>query len=116
MGFTATQAVPTLDYDFRPHVDAKGTVPEPSRAVLDQAAKAMREFRDASYANDGDEEKQNELLEEALAVVEELTSGKPSLTEMKELFNTAPRVFWAFFGWLLGQMTNPEAARSASTT
>lgn len=51
MTFTATEIVPEEMWDFRPHVEAGGTIPEPSRERLEEFQRGLLELADESRAD-----------------------------------------------------------------
>lgn len=114
-----------LDYDFRPHVNASGTTPEPSEDMIYDFQLKVRDTakllgRDDIDPNDQaatvrflrslskDEMKQvNARVFEALAI---LTSGRPSFEEMMALNSKAYRLGQAYLGSLLGDLLNPKGS------
>jgi hypothetical protein len=115
VGFNAAKAIGTLDWDLRPHLDAHGRTPEPSRKAVRRAQETVGEFGDMDES-EMSEDQIDEQVGEMVAALEELTQGSPSAAQLRELYDSAPRVFWGFLNWLISELTNPEASRSASTT
>lgn len=118
MGFKATEAVEALDYDFNPHIDSKGTIPEPS-------TRQIEDFRNSIFAT----------FQASGIDPEQITSGKVSLSMMGDLMEKGNavekamvtaiadvtgipdrtldalpyRIKAAFVGWIMGQFFDPEA-------
>lgn len=119
MGFVATEAIEALDYDFTPHVDAKGTIPEPS-------ADAVETFRNhvmgavrssgldpdmlASGRMQVSLDMMDDLLAKADGVEEEMLVATADLTgiDAAVLRRLPFRVRAAFMGWIMGQFFSPE--------
>jgi hypothetical protein len=106
--FSAKSAAPALDYDFNPHVKAKGTVPEPSQEAVEQFQEVI-----LAILPDGDLDKlQNLSLAEGKAAtlkfkeaLADLCAGSPSREELDALPH---RVLVAFSGWLSGSFQDPS--------
>lgn len=108
MSFKATEAVPALDYDFTPHVEAKGTVPEPSQKAIKKFNKAMRQLTGGKSLLDIaklDEDEQEAMNDGMKPIIADLCQGHPSLAQLDELPH---RLLSAFCGWLMGQLQNPS--------
>lgn len=133
-GFSAEEAVERLEYDFRPHVDAYGTIPEPSREELDEFWEHRRQILEdagVSFAElesfDPLDPKSRRAIIEAFAKVPEdkrkamtpaaldnvatLTKGQPSREELDAL---PGRIQDAFIGWLMGMLSNPTSRNGTS--
>lgn len=151
MGFKAQEAVVPLDWDFRPHVDAHGTTPEPTNeqimrfvsrfrgrvdAVRRKALAKLQEEQElakgrseeeldaerarwatidwpeglalieAELKSDEQVEQGEELAKQLAVDVEKLTNGCPSAEQIMQL---PGRIRAAYFGWIVGQLTNPES-------
>jgi len=148
--FDAAKAVPTLDWDFRPYVEASGTSPEPTSEALyeflvdyrnlvegatrTKSALAVKEAE--RMRNLSPEEKEAEVerwasmtwQEGAEVLFDELSKIAPSKEILefsdkqaelvdrvfqscpsKEQINALPgRIKAAYFGWVQGELTNPE--------
>lgn len=156
MGFKAEEAVPALEWDFRPYVDAHGTTPEPSNDAINRYVTKWRQHMEAASKTlqaqlDQQEERDKKLTEEELqaqrekwaglswedgvaileqedgdqteralelvrriaAEVERLSSGCPTAAQVMEL---PGRVRAKYLGWLLGQLTNPEASAAGTSS
>jgi hypothetical protein len=112
MGFEARSAGASLDWDLRPYVDAHGTIPEPSRKALREAGEAFEKLQ-ALDGRETDEAQRDEIEREVYDMFAIATSGRPSADELRELHESAPRVFFHFLGWLT-QVFGPEASSSDS--
>jgi hypothetical protein len=110
--FNAAEQVKPLKWDLRPHLDAHGVTPEPSRPAIDRAKEVMGEFADLDESTKTPEQVE-EIIGEMCAALEELTQGSPTAAQFRQLYEL-PRVFGAFLNWLIGEI-GPEGARSAST-
>lgn len=126
MGFKAQDAVEALEFDFNPHVNASGVVPEPTSDQIDE----FRTTLAAAYQDLGlDPETLNAatgeggigpVLEHFGAImastsnletkvakaVAVLCSGSPTEEQILAL---PYRVRQAFLGWMTGTFFNPEA-------
>jgi len=147
MGFKASEAVSPLEYDFHPHVDAKGVTPEPSTDQIVQlqvAQKAALEKLgiDTDEVDNDDqgnmqslmdmmaglsEEQLYEIQDEQADAVAEVcgaergetdadggvywSGGNPSRDEIIAL---PFRIRQAYFGWLMGQLFDPESAAAGT--
>jgi len=138
-GFDAGAEVDPLDYDFTtikaiPNdvreilQDAKGTIPEPSndqvnkflrsqRAKLEEAGVNVKDFDPTDQQKsmlviaqamvDASPETVDKIAAGMVDAVAELCGGRPT----REQIDALPvRIRTAFFGWLMGQLTNPESA------
>lgn len=135
MGFKAKDVVEALDYDFHPHVDARGVIAEPSTKQIRQLQSRQRAaVQRLGYDLDEDDETQTanilkimssldddqlrEIQDEQIDAVsevcgceydadaEEWSGGNPSRDEIVAL---PFRLQQAFFGWLMGEIFDPEA-------
>lgn len=86
MGFDAKEAVPALDWDFRPYVEASGTTPEPSNQEIVRYMTRVRSIIEAARRT-------------AMAQIEDETERAKKMTE-EEL--DAVRARWAGVGWKEG--------------
>jgi hypothetical protein len=136
MGFDASNAVEALDWDFAPHVQASGTVPEPSDRILRGFQAAMtRNLTDLGVDRaqlgspqqlvaalaDVDEKKLEKAADKVNKALADLCQGSPSLEQLEQL---PPRVRNAFMGWLTGllfgtgenpTLPSPVTSRSLAT-
>jgi hypothetical protein len=133
-GFDAAEAVESLDYDFRPHVDAHGTVPEPSREELDHFWNGRRRILEDAGVSFTElesfdpldpqsrraiieafasipEDKRKAMTPAALDNVARLTKGQPTRDELEAL---PGRLQDAFIGWLMGMLSNPTSRNGSS--
>lgn len=121
-----------LEYDFsdwldKEYTDRRGVVPEPSRqAVNDLMRKIQSNFKELGLASEDDDESTTpseiadrvnriaddemfEKLAEAInEAVGEVCAGTPSVTTLSAL---PYRPFMGFFGFLVGNLMNPEASK-----
>lgn len=113
MGFSAVRAVERLDFDFRPLVDAHGTIPEPSHDLRDRFLDRL----DRSFTGDGSLAARVEDMSvadmhkmegEMQAAIAELCQGTPPAETIAEL---PPRHQYAFMGWIAGQLA-PDPTRA----
>jgi hypothetical protein len=120
-----------LEYDFSKWGGPSGTVPEPPQhAVRGLMKRISRVFKDSGLRKEDEEdnitpgevaetmdrveddemfEKLNIELLDALAMV---CGGSPSKEELEKL---PYRPFMGFFGYLIGNLTNPEGSTSGTT-
>ena len=134
MGFNAADVIPELDWNFEKYGQGKGTVPEPSDKMIEEALRAMAEASAALYKKLGlerpaemTEEKINEVLAafpedfEAIAFADltvkmikifaKLCGNQPSATQLKAIPFRARQ---AFFLWLMKEL-RPEAGGGDTT-
>lgn len=125
--FNADSIGGDIDYDFTKWGGPKGTVPEPTRAAVNKMMKDVtKAFKDAGLGPETaegevlspeqvadtmnkveDDEMFEKLTEVLLDVLAEVCGGSPS----KEALAALPyRPFQGFFGYLIGNLTNPEAS------
>lgn len=126
-----------LEYDFsdwlgKEFPDRRGVVPEPSRtAVNDLMRKIQTNFKELGLANEDDDESTTpaeiadrvnkiadddmlEKISEAInAAVAELCAGTPSVDTIEAL---PYRPFMGFFGFLMGNLMNPEASKPGTNS
>lgn len=86
MGFDAKAQVDPLDYDFRPYVEAWGTVPEPSERAINkfigQWQTLIREMTRLSMTSEEAAAKDaSELTEEEIAEQEEIEQNLPTTVD-----------------------------------
>src|ERR1044072_1650810 len=121
----------TLDYDFTTWLgegdDHKGTVNEPSRAAGNSVMKKIQStFKDsgvvdaaadesttpAEVANTMNKLTDDELFEklanDITTAIAEVCGGRPSLETLQAL---PYRPFMGFFGFLIGNLMNPESSK-----
>lgn len=122
-----------LEYDFSRWSGPTGVVPEPPRAAVNTLMKSISvafkdlglrdedETDDSLTPNDVEKtmnqiedeelfEKMNEKLLDALAKV---CAGSPSRENLEAL---PYRPFMGFFGYLIGNLTNPEGSKPGTTS
>lgn len=133
MGFIATEVLDVLDYDFRPHVDAQGTTPEPSNAKIRDFQRAVKkatsevvveQFERQERADgptladiqkalsDENDDEAMAILDEVIVAVAGVCSGSPSLAEITSL---PFRLQQHFIGYIMGKFFSGEASTSATT-
>jgi hypothetical protein len=120
-----------LAYDFTKWNGPKGTVPEPPRFAVNRLLRKVDEtFKDLGLKDTDDtselgvddvadtmnkiddEEKFVKLQEALLDALAELCDGNPS----REVLEALPyRPFQGFFGYLIGNLTNPEVSVSGTS-
>lgn len=118
MGFVATEAVERLDYDFNPHINEKGTIPEPTTEMVE----AFRNHIFGAVRASGIDpatltggkitmDNMDELLGKAKGVEEEMLVAVSDLTGISQqtLRRLPHRISAAFMGWIMGQFFSPEA-------
>jgi hypothetical protein len=141
MGFDAGKSVTALNYDFStlPIADeetqkilaeAKGTIPEPSQAALDNFQKHVREMATdpeiaalVALADDADPaavieaigampaEKLTDVNNRMVDAIIDVCSGSPSAEQVRAL---PPRVRNAFIGWVSGELVGPTGPTPGS--
>lgn len=116
--FDAGDVVERLDWSFKPHVDAEGTVPEPStekvgaffdqlRIILDRPVDETEDKTVQSVVAYLTEMSANEMLaadEKLIAAYADLCGDSPNADQIRALPH---RQRQAFFGWITGQVVNP---------
>lgn len=123
--FDAATVVDPLDFTFKPHVNAEGTIREPSddqiQKFLDAYKELTRELRgqipedidptDIMAMMDAMDNLPPDILVESSTKMAEicskLCSGFPSVEQILAL---PPRIRNPFYAWLQGEVLNPEAA------
>lgn len=135
MPFNASWVADPLDFDFRPFVDAHGTIPEPSTKSVDRfnrkwmalmaagraATGASIEFKTGDpldslldqWAEGTAEESaaMKRLDEEIVGCVAEVCANKPTKVQINKLPNRQRR---AFIAWVLEEMSNPKLNSGAT--
>jgi hypothetical protein len=127
-GFNAGSVVEPLDYDFRPFVDAHGTITEPTDAKIAaylDGIKAIIKKAEGLIPEGVDENDPGALVKaldnlEASAVVgvmgemaelySKLCSGKPTKAQ---ILNLPMRIRQVFFAWLQSEVMSPEVVTGA---
>lgn len=121
MGFKATEAVEELTYDFNPHANISGTIPEPSSKQIDrfreQVFGAMKDtgLTPDSLGEEGQKsltfEDIDNLLEKSSEVERGLIAATAEVTGIDPgVLDSLPyRIKAAFLGWIMGEFLNPEA-------
>lgn len=118
MGFVATEAVEELSYDFRPFVEAHGTIPEPTskqveafrQAVGNTVAGLGLDAEDLQTGKIGFEQV-GLLMDKAGEVEQGLLNAVADLTGIaNSVINKLPyRIQAAFSGYIVGEFLRPEA-------
>lgn len=132
-GFKAAEAVDPLDFDFGEY-GPSGTIPEPSREQIDAFWEGRRHILEEAGINFAELEgfdpndphsrqalvkafaeipadKRKQMAPASIDNVAALCSGEPS----KEVITKLPgRVQDAFFGWLMGMLSNPTRQNGSS--
>jgi len=132
MGFDASKPnIPTLDYDFRPYVNASGITEEPTEemvyefqfAVRDAAQILGRESFDPNdqaqvmkFMNSLTKEDMKTINTTIFASLAKLTRGRPSQEDMMALSEKAYRLGQAYIGSLLGDIMDPKAVNSVTNS
>lgn len=125
--FDASSIGGELEYDFSKWGGSRGTIPEPPRFAVSKMLKSVEKlFVDLGLRDKDDDgvkspddiidtmEKvdQEEIFEKMqLGLVEilaDVCGGSPSREELEKL---PYRPFQGFFGYLMGELTNPEASK-----
>lgn len=114
-GFKADEVVQKLEWDFRPHVDASGVVPEPSTEKVGTFFSQLSDILDrpegekvdsvVGYLASMSVEQMSLVDDKLLAAYADLCSDCPTAEQMRALPH---RQRQAFFGWITGQVTNPS--------
>lgn len=124
MGFVATEVVEEMTYDFRPHADASGTIPEPSNKQVERFRHSLMASVeelgiDPEQMRTGkiDYEQVGALMEKAGQVEQHLLDAVADLTGIaNSTLNALPyRIQAAFVGWIVGMFMRPEASTPATT-
>jgi hypothetical protein len=120
MSFNADLVVEALDWDLRPHVDAHGTIPEPSD---DQVRRMNAALRDNLVKVTGDDFDPNdkaatlkifgklsdaqlrEMEDANLEAIGIVTGGMPSIDLIQQL---PFRVKREFIKWIIRELNDPE--------
>lgn len=129
-GFVAQGVVEALDYDFRPFVNAHGTIKEPTdqqvAAWLEDIKKLTKEMEDKlpggitgddpgaliQALDDLDTESVMSVMGDMAGAYSKLCSGDPSA---KQILNLPMRIRQVFFRWLQGEVMDPEVVSGAGT-
>jgi len=124
VSFTAAEAVPAETWDFRPHVDAHGTIPEPPDEELKQFQRGLLELSDdvrAERKARGDDTEvalteQYDLSEKQWAratdLVVALCAGSPTREQIEGL---PGRVQTAFLQHVIG-LYGPEVSSGVTAS
>lgn len=131
--FDASSIGGDLEYDFSKWGGPTGVVPEPPRSgvnkLMKRISKAFKEtgLRDEDADDDSltpdevastmdkveDEEIFEKLNLELLEALADICAGSPS----REALDALPyRPFMGFFGYLIGNLTNPEGSRPGTNS
>ncbi len=125
MGFTLSEHLSPLDYDFGDGVT--GTIPEPSSKAVNRFFTRLRKLvADAGVEiqdeNDRDElvrvlrnlteEQLNRVSDNSLDALCELTQNHPTRDQLERAGHRARQ---AFLGWLVGELNDPEGSKPATT-
>lgn len=131
--FDANSIGGALEFDFSTWNGPKGIVPEPPRSAVNKMLKGTsKAFRELGIGDNAEDEKDmtpqeiadtmekveddetfeklNEALLEHLA---ELCAGSPSREQLEAL---PYRPFMGFFGYLMGNLTNPEGSSTGTNS
>lgn len=131
-GFKAEGVVEALDYDFRPYVNASGTIKEPSdRQIADFLATVKTVIKEAQEEGGGlpdvpgddpaallqamddlDPEIVTRLMAKMTSAYSALCSGKPTATQIASL---PMRIRQVFFNWLQSEVMSPEVVTGAGS-
>lgn len=132
-GFKASERISSLSYDFRGITvadddaqelldGARGVTPEPSPRQVRHMQARQREVlglspdttpEEANKVMAGkDEAEWNDIDDDVLDMIAELTNGSPSREELAVL---PFRVQQSYYGWLLGELNSPSIGTSGST-
>lgn len=127
-GFTAEGVVDALDFDFRPYVNAHGTIAEPTDAQIGQFLKDVREIIKSSQGElpaevAGDDpvallkaldelepDQVVKMMSRMAGAYAGLCGGTPTQQEIADL---PMRVRQIFFNWLQAEVMAPEAGSAA---
>jgi hypothetical protein len=126
-----------LEYKFTKWLDEKfkdrvGVVPEPSRPAVNALMKKVQgNFKEMGLVDESDDDsttpseiadRMNKIVDDDLfekmatkitEAVAEVCGGKPSLETLMAL---PYRPFMGFFGFLVGNLMNPEASKPVTST
>lgn len=117
-GFIASEKVEELTYDFNPHVEESGVIPEPSSKQIEQYQRTVSAAMKEAGVEVGDDgkprlkaEDMDDLLSKSEAVESAVILATADLTGIapKTLRRLPFRVQRAFMGWIMGVFFNPEA-------
>lgn len=117
MGFKAQEVVEELTYDFRPHNDANGTIPEPTAAQIDTYRQAVVgglrglgldpsiiEGQSISLDQFDEVLSKGSVMEGVMVEATAGLTGIPAAT----LSALPYRIQQAFVGWIMGLFFSPE--------
>lgn len=120
--FNVTDSVDELTYNFKPFVDAEGTIPEPSSKQLSAFQSRLLEL--VPVTADGkidtaelvnrtkaEDEGSEKLTHELYLAIATLCSNSPNVEQLEALPFRAQQ---AFVGWIMGTFANPEASAPAT--
>lgn len=122
-GFKASEVVEELTYDFHPHVDAAGTIPEPTADAIDRYRTTIAEAFKASGLDPEQIAKESLGVDTFISVIEKSHGLEASLLvataelcgiPVKTLQALPYRVAQAFTGWIMGVFFSPEASAPAT--
>lgn len=123
--FRASEALEALEYDFTPHVDAHGIIPEPSSGQVEEMFDQLRgivadlglayshspEENIAALAN-APEDALSTVNTRMLAALHVVCGDTPSRGQLEALPH---RLRQAFMGWLFAQLGDPQSFSVATT-
>lgn len=132
----SAESLSDIEYDFRGFLDSDknpiedfGTVPEPTKEAVNDAMNRMRAAFDElgiqtadnspeaiseamNRVRDDDDDTFAALQEKLLDIIAELCDGTPKRESLAKL---RYRPFMAFFGYLMGEVVNPEVSKPGTT-
>ena len=121
MGFKAEDTIEPLDYDFRPHAEVSGTIPEPSSKQVNNfrekvVAALTQSGLDPEMISSGKVKLDNlaqlgELMKKSADIEDQVVVEVANLTGIATAtLKALPfRIKTAFVGWVMGIFFNPEA-------
>jgi hypothetical protein len=141
MGFDAAEATPDLDWDFSKYGAGSGVTPEPSEVQINRFTRQLQEVTqtpdrlkaatstrttstrakkynlqaalDVIRNVDGGDDDAIALSHELSVVIAAVCSDSPTASQIDKL---PFRVRMAYFGWVVGQFTDPKAWMPATSS
>lgn len=132
-GFVLEDELDSLDWDFRPFIEAHGTIEEPSiqrvtqlqktfQSVFAKALEAEKDAIEQGNTNEADvlarqiqaltSEEGDEIMKRVIKSVGIVCNGSPSVEQIQKL---PWRGRQAFVGWVVGTFLNPESSATVAT-